>query len=350
MRGTGFNCPCETGASLRCVNACDGADLFITSGRRLHLEGAGSDPVVVGEIGRELERVTTMSSWEYSEGTPTNRNVSGAKDCKTIQAKAPRWAYDDLDKGQKPQHREQQHALRYTCRTIRKSDRVNACDEGLNQKAFLTPHNGARASAPSVLNLFPVHEAGYCMEERLVVPIHKSEEERSLKSLTYALVVRPLSVLNHVPGTQTLQVVSVTGAGGGRRASSRGGVKAGKRPVFRMRNGAPAGPERGLRTRPLRVRILALVMGIGALAGFERGLSVSARVLSRCGAAWTNILNTYVPRGRDGGGWITARSEVVIDGGTRMIFLVVERQWEGGRWAKTEPEPARVPVPEPLMA
>ena len=332
------------------MDACDGADLFITSGRRLHLEGAGSDPVVVGEIGRELERVTTMSSWEYSEGTPTNRNVSGAKDCKTIQAKAPRWAYDDLDKGQKPQHREQQHALRYTCRTIRKSDRVNACDEGLNQKAFLTPHNGARASAPSVLNLFPVHEAGYCMEERLVVPIHKSEEERSLKSLTYALVVRPLSVLNHVPGTQTLQVVSVTGAGGGRRASSRGGVKAGKRPVFRMRNGAPAGPERGLRTRPLRVRILALVMGIGALAGFERGLSVSARVLSRCGAAWTNILNTYVPRGRDGGGWITARSEVVIDGGTRMIFLVVERQWEGGRWAKTEPEPARVPVPEPLMA
>ena len=138
----------------------------------LHLEGAGSDPVVVGEIGRELERVTTMSSWEYSEGTPTNRNVSGAKDCKTIQAKAPRWAYDDLDKGQKPQHREQQHALRYTCRTIRKSDRVNACDEGLNQKlkekAFPTPHNGARASAPSVLNLFPVHEAGYCMEERLV--------------------------------------------------------------------------------------------------------------------------------------------------------------------------------------
>ena len=117
-----------------------------------------------------------------------------------------------------------------------------------------------------------------------------------------------------------------------------------------MRNGAPAGPERGLRTRPLRVRILALVMGIGALAGFERGLSVSARVLSRCGAAWTNILNTYVPRGRDGGGWITARSEVVIDGGTRMIFLVVERQWEGGRWAKTEPEPARVPVPEPQMA
>ena len=108
--------------------------------------------------------------------------------------------------------------------------------------------------------------------------------------------------------------------------------------------------ERGLRTRPLRVRILALVMGIGALAGFERGPSVSARVLSRCGAAWTNILlNTYVPRGRDGGGWITARSEVVIDGGTRMIFLV-ERQWEGGRWAKTEPEPARVPVPEPLMA
>ena len=116
-----------------------------------------------------------------------------------------------------------------------------------------------------------------------------------------------------------------------------------------MRNGAPAGPERGLRTRPLRVRILALVMGIGALAGFERGLSVSARVLALRGSLDKHSLNTYVPRGRDGGGWITARSEVVIDGGTRMIFLV-ERQWEGGRWAKTEPEPARVPVPEPQMA
>ena len=96
MRGTGFNCPCETGAPSRRVDACDGADLFITSGRSTHLEGAGSDPVVVGEIGRELERVTIMSSWEYSEGTPTNWNVSSAKDCKTIQAKVPRWAYDDF--------------------------------------------------------------------------------------------------------------------------------------------------------------------------------------------------------------------------------------------------------------
>ena len=87
-------------------------------------------------------------------------------------------------------------------------------------------------------------------------------------------------------------------------------------------------------------------MGIGALAGFERGLSVSARVLSRCGAAWTNILlNTYVPRGRDGGGWITARSEVVIDGD-----MMAERWCEGGRWAEPEPEPARVPVPEPQIA
>jgi hypothetical protein len=100
------------------------------------------------------------------------------------------------------------------------------------------------------------------------------------------------------------------------------------------------------RTWPLRVRILALVMGIGALAGFERGPSVSARVLSRCGAAWTNIYTyTYVPRGRDGGGWITARSEVVIDGG-----MMVERWWDGGRWAEPVPEPARVPVPEPQMA
>ena len=275
-----------------------------------------------------------MSSWEYSEGTLTNRNVSGAMDCNTIKASALRWAYDDLDKGQKPQHREQQHALH-----------VNVCDEGLYQKAFPTPYNGARASAPSVLNLFPVHEAGYCAEECLVVPIHKSEEERSLKSLTYALVVRPLSVLNHVPGTQTLQVVSVTGTGGGRRASSRGGVKAGKRPVFRTRNGAPAGPERGLRTRPLRVRILALVTGIGALAGFERGPSVSARVIRDAGQPGQIILFTYVPRGRDGGGWITARSEVVIDGG-----MMVERWREGGRLAEPVPEPARVPVPEPQMA
>ena len=85
--------------------------------------------------------------------------------------------------------------------------------------------------------------------------------------------------------------------------------------------------------------------------GFERGPSVSARVIRDAGQPGQNIHFTYVPRGRDGGGWITARSEVVIDGGTRMIFLV-ERQWEGGRWAEPEPEPARVPVPvpEPQMA
>lgn len=86
-------------------------------------------------------------------------------------------------------------------------------------------------------------------------------------------------------------------------------------------------------------------MGIGALAGFERGLSVSARVLALRGSLDKHSLNTYVPRGRDGGGWITARSEVVIDGG-----MLAERWCEGGRWAEPEPEPARVPVPEPLMA
>ena len=115
------------------------------------------------------------------------------------------------------------------------------------------------------------------------------------------------------------------------------------------RTDAPAGPERGLRTWPLRVRILALVTGIGALAGFERGPSVSARVLALRGSLDKHSF-TYVPRGRDGGGWITARSEVVIDGG--MISMMVERWWEGGRWAEPEPVPALVlvPVPEPQMA
>lgn len=129
--------------------------------------------------------------------------------------------------------------------------------------AFLNLHNGARASDPSVLNSFPVQEAGYCAGGELAVPIHKSRGGCSLKSWTYALVVRPLSVLYSVPGTQALEVVPVTGTGGGWRASSRGGAKAGKRPRNRMWNDVFAGSERCPWTRPS-------VMGIGAPSGSRK--------------------------------------------------------------------------------
>ena len=139
------------------------------------------------------------------------------------------------------------------------------------------------------------------------MPIHKSRGGCSLKSWTYAMVVRPLSVLYSVLGTQALEVVPVTGTGGGWRASSRGGAKAGKRPRNRMWNDASAGSERCPWVWPS-------VMGIGAPTGLERGPRVSARVLSRGGAAWTDC---FLRRSRGAemrGGWITARSGVVIDG------------------------------------
>ena len=299
------------------------------------MEGAASDPVVIGnsQVGskewRSLER-RPGNTWKVYPQTEESRTGCASSSVqRTVKpfmltaASGPSisttWGRD------KNSVTGGAAAPRYTCYEDC-SDRVNARDGGYYQMAFLTPYNGARARDTAVLNLFPAQEAGYCAVEDLVVPIHQSRGGCSIKSRTYALVVRPWT--KQTTGTQAGPVTEVSR---GRRASSRGGVKAGKRPRNRMWNDASAGSERCSWVWPS-------VMGIGAPVGFERGPWVFARVLFALRGSLDKLILYLCPAGprrevdgsqRDPGWW----SSIQEGGAGSMVGRWVVGGGKMGGWA-----------------
>lgn len=253
--------------------ARDGAGHSTTPGRIPHLEGAGSDPVVVGILAGRLERVAF-----FAERRPggTLKVHPQAGDSRTGCASSPvQWilnlpfrltnrevGLDCLTTWTRDKNFVTGGAAapRYTCYPYRGYVRVNACDGGHYQMAFPNLYNGARARDPSVLNSFPVQEAGYCAGGDLVVPIHMGQRRMPTQVSDLCIGVRP-----RIKQTTGTQAGPVTEASRGWRASSRGGVKAGLRPTFRLRVARLMA-----RARPLRVRTRALVVGIGAPTGSRK--------------------------------------------------------------------------------